>query len=43
VSTPPPLLVPDVAPDQGEVQLADLLDQGLETLMFLHPFLDLIE
>ena len=29
--------------DQGQTQLADLVDQGLETLGFLHPFSDLLE
>ena len=33
----------DVALDQGQGQLADLVDQGLEALVFLHPCLDLLE
>jgi hypothetical protein len=32
-----------VAPDQGQSQLADLVEQSLETSMFLHPSLDLLE
>ena len=40
---PPPLLVRNVALDQGHGQLADLVDQGLETLGFLHPFSDLLK
>ena len=38
-----PLLVRNVAADQGQTQLADLVDQGLETLGFLHPCVDLVK